>query len=873
MHGVNCRRKRNSVGNAAPAEAAPAGATTAQEEQHDQHTPHLSMAMLLCTFLRIKLSSEPGPSAQMPASPSNSHPAQPGALEPAANGVHEAGEERQLMPLVQRHSSLADMRLPCSQLSCPGALPCEPGAWGSHLVQASASVLLFVVLTGTGLPKQAETAVHALATPQAGAPQAAPLGSTPPPRWPRHSKQTANVTLLHGGGKKSGLKQTPQPAPPAGFAVKSSPTAPASGMVASAAGPSSMQGGLTPHPTQVRQSDDDLAQRPSDFPRVGQPPMAASREPAAASSSMATARRSHSSSKPELPVHKANPVHSVNAAPLHLPPPNTLHPCSAQALPQVSHGADAMQQRRLSCLDHAEVSQRDPLGATHLGCLQKGEPPSAAAAAATHPGTASQPATAWHHRQTASAAGPWGGTDDELQMSCMQGFIERSESKPFSWGLRKPRTRYQGSRLSGGSMTDLAVVAAAATAEAEQAAASAMARVHADYDESASQSDAQQRHHQPCHPQTDARQTRRSLRSHSLPPRGGPAPQQPCSSVSRGYLGPDSEAPMPAPRRGAGRKGNGPRTGRNHHRAGASPSNLHKDLGYIGSNFLGVNGVRHGMDFPLRWKAGTWDPVVKKTVYIGSFDSEVDAAKAVDAWHVSCGRPPVNFVEPEPQPSSHKQQRQAKALVHNGLEVKEECLAWPPANESSSDEDPYYVELKASDGYCMPKLKRSASVSAQQAAPHEAAQRDAAEWLPTASPSANRVGGNSNGTELAPAVAPSSFLREATEVHGIDHTRQSVFSVDMPERASTADGFYITTQECSPEPAVPVQTREGVQAASMVEPHAARNCRGILSDDGKWRAQIKVQGDMQLLGCFDNKKDAAQAYAFARRQKLLMHVS
>lgn len=76
-----------------------------------------------------------------------------------------------------------------------------------------------------------------------------------------------------------------------------------------------------------------------------------------------------------------------------------------------------------------------------------------------------------------------------------------------------------------------------------------------------------------------------------------------------------------------------------------------KDLGYIGSNFLGVNGVRHGPDFPLRWKAGTWDPLLKKTVYIGSYDTELEAAKAVDSWHVSCGRAPVNFMEPDPPPA------------------------------------------------------------------------------------------------------------------------------------------------------------------------------------------------------------------------------
>ena len=36
----------------------------------------------------------------------------------------------------------------------------------------------------------------------------------------------ANVTALHGGGKKSRPKQASCPAPPAGFAVKSSPVSP-----------------------------------------------------------------------------------------------------------------------------------------------------------------------------------------------------------------------------------------------------------------------------------------------------------------------------------------------------------------------------------------------------------------------------------------------------------------------------------------------------------------------------------------------------------------------------------------------------------------------------------------------------------------------
>ena len=245
----------------------------------------------------------------------------------------------------------------------------------------------------------------------------------------------------------------------------------------------------------------------------------------------------------------------------------------------------------------------------------------------------------------------------------------------MSWGLRRPRTRSRP-RQSDGSTTDLAVVAAAATAEAEQAAASAVARAHADYDESASQSDDQP--HSRRHPQNGCCRAPQGLRSHSLPPRAGSAAQQGNSCDSRGYSDANLEPPSRTPRRALGRKG-GPRTGRNHHRAGALPSNLQKDLGYIGSNFLGVNGVRHGPDFPLRWKAGTWDPVLKKTVYIGSYSTELEAATAVDAWHVSCGRTPVNFVKPDTSPATthartykqqtHKQHMQGDASATNRSQV------------------------------------------------------------------------------------------------------------------------------------------------------------------------------------------------------------
>lgn len=75
----------------------------------------------------------------------------------------------------------------------------------------------------------------------------------------------------------------------------------------------------------------------------------------------------------------------------------------------------------------------------------------------------------------------------------------------------------------------------------------------------------------------------------------------------------------------------------------ATPKGPYKPHDYLGSRFCGVNGIQHTPDSLLRWRAGTWDPVLKKTVYIGSYRKEVAAAAAVDAWHASHGRPPVNF--------------------------------------------------------------------------------------------------------------------------------------------------------------------------------------------------------------------------------------
>ena len=345
-------------------------------------------------------------------------------------------------------------------------------------------------------------------------------------------------------------------------------------------------------------------------------------------------QRSDPTAKLEFPPHKPTPALSVS--PQDLPNPTTQDPCQPQegsVLPEATGDvADAQQEH------HAAHP------CTRVRASQEEAPPGAAASDA---GTAPQPAARPKTRQAASL-GPWLASSASGMASMRDvSAPPASHHLPLSWGLRRPRTRSRP-RQSDSSMTDLAVAAAAATAEAEQAAASAVARAHTDYDDSAGQSD--EKPHSKHHPQNGFPPAHHGLRSRSLPPRAGSAALQESGFASRGHPDANEEPLAGTPSRALGRKGR-PRSGRNHHRAGASPINLHKDLGYIGSNFLGVNGVRHGPDFPLRWKAGTWDPLLKKTVYIGSYDTEPEAAKAVDSWHVSCGRAPVNFTEPDRQPA------------------------------------------------------------------------------------------------------------------------------------------------------------------------------------------------------------------------------
>ena len=187
-----------------------------------------------------------------------------------------------------------------------------------------------------------------------------------------------------------------------------------------------------------------------------------------------------------------------------------------------------------------------------------------------------------------------------------------------------------------------------------------------------------------------------------------------------------------------------------------------------------------------------------------------------------------------------------------------------------SEEQPF-IDLKSSNSFRMPRLKTQVSVTAvaRQADPEEAAQQFVARRSASASPDAFETEGNRNATQ--PAAVQSLSVPECSGGHdhkmthhsGVDHSQHFLNRSQGQPAAGDLDAHAVKR-------AIP--DREGLQEHAMAQTHPTRNCRGVLLDDGKWRAQIKVEGDMQLLGLFDNKEDAAQAYAVARRQKLLVHV-
>ena len=193
----------------------------------------------------------------------------------------------------------------------------------------------------------------------------------------------------------------------------------------------------------------------------------------------------------------------------------------------------------------------------------------------------------------------------------------------------------------------------------------------------------------------------------------------------------------------------------------------------------------------------------------------------------------------------------------------------------SSKEHPLLTDLKSLDSHCMLKPARQGSedpVPRQAGSGNDARQSGAWE-SGSASPDALETAGSRNEAQLDTVQtlsAPDSsegYHPAGTHQAGIDHSQQVSLAVNDSQQQPAVE--VLDTN------AVSRSTPDtGLQDGSAVQTHPTRNCRGvILLANGKWRAQIKVEGCMQLLGLFDNKEDAAQTYAVARRQKLLMHLS
>ena len=476
---------------------------------------------------------------------------------------------------------------------------------------------------------------------------------------------------------------------------------------------------------------------------------------------------------------------------------------------------------------------------------------SAAGALQRGPSTALDPAAAQQHRQSYQAAseGPKAAATPREQHSSVQTSSQpESTWLPFSWGQRKPRTRNHA-RQTDASTSDLAAVAAAAAAEAEQAAASAAARAKVDFDEAASQSGTQlpsKRGHS-----HSSRQQQQNLKFALQAARVAFAPQHRPRQALSGSPDPSSDPQRSVgvhPNQKSGHK-SGPRSGRNHHRAGASPTNLNKSMGYIGSNYLGVNGVRHGLEFPLRWRAGTWDPQVKKTVYIGSYDTELGAAQAVDAWHVSQGRAPVNFAEP------------AAALQKACSDTQLPAMSRPVATQAAA------AVIIAEPSDCKPL----------PAASHAQRGEEGSRPQPAASDSLDGSGAQTRDIYHAASLLNSMRPLSDQDCHGADahtisnaeHWRPHLSHAGNKSQRQSAARALVAN-------AVGRSKSAGIQKHPALQSEPVRNasnCRGVACVDGNWHTQIKVAGDMQDLGCFENKEAAVQAYTIARRQKLLMHVA
>ncbi|DBA87089.1 TPA: hypothetical protein ACH3X2_005265 [Trebouxia sp. C0005] len=667
------------------------------------------------------------------------------------------------------------------------------------------------------------------------------------PRWPCKSRQMANVTALHGGLNQQATKhhQAARSRPElAGFAARSSPISQGQSTSKQASAVdmpdthhsrpvhlqtnSSQLNGLM----QLETSESRPTRRAMDaLPRcdVSMPPL-----PGVSKSPTLAATSAHCPVKVEQadPLLLSTSIHPI--LPLQpwgkptLSPHSPTDPSGSTHADQGGSGMHPDQQ------PHSVARVRSP--SVTISQADVGVPPSARCCRqASQVSNAEPAAAAQQHKQSSPG---------------LKAAVVPLAHVPVSWGMRKPRTRRQA-RPSDDSTTDLATVAAAAAAEADQAAAAAVAKARADFDEAASQSGAAAepparnqrittgfRSHGAAPDRTllplasqsaAAGQStaggRRRRRRHS--PLGQVLPSQHQYDSCPGQIPPaqhqDDSPPgqIPSARPGsAGTKG-APRTGRNHHRAGASPSNLNKSVGYIGSTYLGVNGVRHSPEFPLRWRAGTWDPLVKKTVYIGSYDTEVGAAAAVDAWHVLQGREAVNF----PEPSLVPRQPVDSADTHSDSDAVAEADESPKHNNYLSHaEEP--AQLHLSKHHAVGLLN-----SLRPQAHSESAQVSNSVRRSYVSAHNGHGGSKSQRQSAAGALVAKAAGRPKASRDGTHQGRHALWR---------------------PQP-VPNQS----------------GCTGVSYADGKWRAQIKVDNVVQYLGRFQYKEDAANAYEQAAMQRLV----
>lgn len=534
---------------------------------------------------------------------------------------------------------------------------------------------------------------------QTPAPATSPAAASAVPRWPCNSKRMANVTELHGGTVKPGKRSKHQ----AGAALHGPASASASWSLAGRTHPW-RPAALREQQSHQQHNSDQLSSSPHPILAPAQPDQTCNYLPIRSG-------RSTSSSPGSPLVNPSQPQVKLESADLDIPSSSTTanHQLrsepACQHEPQLHYGpAQPSQQAcqhqpQLLCGSAKQLLPPDGVGSQRHSPLRKRLRPLVTEPGVQHSSSQVDAllAKSRPNRSSVSPAGPGGklsgqhwqlnkahgaqfkcspsstaqhagpSTARSIQPGLSLSKKERRDGSStqregsvlsacakLSWGQRKPRTRLQP-RQSDDSTAELATVAATAAAEAEQAATAAAATVCTSFEESASQSQTQE---QPA----AKRPCRKQSSFHSL-------------STPQGHsvrTSPVAECVLPSQRREHANfsarehtrpKQGGFKSGRQHFRAGALPSNLNKSLGYIGSTYLGVNGVKHGPERTLRWRAGTWDPVIKKTVYIGSYDTELGAATAVDAWHMSQGREAVNFppqsgLAPDLQPGPQTQLKQ-----------------------------------------------------------------------------------------------------------------------------------------------------------------------------------------------------------------------